>query len=603
MMVDRGRQAAMMGWRRGICLAIALVLAAVPAVAQPLPYAAMAARIAASLQVSAGERVLLRVDPNTMAALAPLVEASLRARGAVVDTLPYGPARDFEARLARTDVYVWLPASSTATPPDQRAALERWIDNGPGRELHFHWVDGTRDVDGLPAAHTPAYDRVYVDALDVDYRDLSLRMDRAIQRMRAAEVRVTTPAGTDIRFRVGDRPFNKQDGDASAAHARTGRIRIDRHTELPAGILRVAPLEDTVTGVLVIPSARFGGERVVDIRLEFQKGVVTHARARSGDAALQAFLKSDPSASRFREFCLGFNPRLVVPPGETALAYYGYGNGVVRMSLGDNSELGGNVRGGVVRWLFFPDATVRAGSDVLVQADEIRVLSSGGFAAPYLTLVAPFERATGHRLLTGATSTGIGPESIPNRVRRGDPVDVIILPDAALSELIAEGHVAAATRTPLARSGIGVAVRAGAPKPDVSSVEGLRRALLQAKSVAFSAQVSGLYVLNELFPRLGIAAEMKAKSRIIEQERVGAVVARGEAEIGFQQISELLPIPGIEYVGPLPAPVQRVTLFSAGVATKSVNPEAARALIRYLASPAAADAVTKSGMEPVAGPR
>lgn len=351
--------------------ALFVVVAASPLAAQSLPYDAMAARIASALQVAAGERVLLRVDPNTMPQLAPLVAAALQARGAAVETLPYGPVPDFTARLARTDIYVWLPAPASATPDDQRQALERWIDTGPGRELHFHWVDGTRDVDGLPAKHTPAYDRVYVDALDVDYRQLATRMEHAIQRMRATEVRVTTPSGTDIRFRVGDRPFNKQDGDASKAHARTARIRIDRHTELPAGILRVAPLEDSVSGTLVLPAARFGVEQATEIRLEFEKGIVIRATARTGNTALQAFLKSDPAASRFREFCLGFNPKLVVPAGETALPYYGYGSGVVRMSLGDNTELGGNVRGNVVRWLFFPDTTVRAGAHVIVRDGKL----------------------------------------------------------------------------------------------------------------------------------------------------------------------------------------------------------------------------------------
>jgi hypothetical protein len=322
--------------------------------------------------VTPGERVLLRVDPNNLAPLAPIVQAALKARGAVVETLPYGPASDFEARLARTDVYVWLPAPATATPPDQALMLQRWIDNGDGRELHFHWIDGTRDVDGLPAKHTPAYDRVYVEALDIDYAQLAARMDQAIRRLRAGEIRVTTPSGTDIAFRVGDRPFNRQDGDASKARANTGRIRIDRHTELPAGILRVAPLEETVSGVIAIPSARFGDVQATDVRLEFQKGVVTSARARTGNFALQTFLKSDRAASRFREFCLGFNPRLVVPAGETALPYYGYGSGVVRMSLGDNTELGGNVRGGVVRWLFFPDATVTVGADVIVRDGKLQ---------------------------------------------------------------------------------------------------------------------------------------------------------------------------------------------------------------------------------------
>ena len=355
----------------GALLAV-VVLAVSPLAAQSLPYESMAARIVTALQVARGERVLLRVDPNTMAQLAPLVRKALEARGAVVETLPYGPAPDFEARLAKTDVYVWLPAPATATPPDQALALQRWIDKGPGRELHFHWVDGTRDVDGLPAEHTPAFDRVYADALDIDYRQLAAQMDQAIQRLRSGEVRVTTPSGTDIRFRVGDRPFNKQDGDGSKARAAKGRIRIDRHIELPAGILRVAPLEESVNGVMVLPSARFGTEAVTDIRLEFAKGVVTSARARTGDGALQVFLKSNPAASRFREFCLGFNPRLVVPPGESALPYYGYGSGVVRMSLGDNTELGGSVRGGVVRWLFFPDATVRVGGEIIVRDGKLQ---------------------------------------------------------------------------------------------------------------------------------------------------------------------------------------------------------------------------------------
>ncbi len=339
---------------------------------QPLPYEMMAARIATALKVARGERVLLRRDPNTMPQLEPPVRRALEASGAQVTTLDYGPVPDFDARLAATDVYVWLPAPATATPPDQTRALQRWIDQGAGRELHFHWVDGTRDVDGLPAPHTPAYDRVYVDALDVDYKQLAARMDRAVARLRAGEVRVTTAAGTYIRFRTGDRPFNKQDGDASAAHAKTGRIRIDRHTELPAGILRVAPIEESVTGVIVLPKARFGPAQATEIRLEIDKGVVLRGAAKSGDQALQAFLTLDAGASRFREFCLGFNPKLVVPAGQTALPYYGYGAGVVRMSLGDNTELGGSVRGTIVRWLFFPDATVRVGDDLIVKDGQLR---------------------------------------------------------------------------------------------------------------------------------------------------------------------------------------------------------------------------------------
>jgi molybdate transport system substrate-binding protein len=178
-------------------------------------------------------------------------------------------------------------------------------------------------------------------------------------------------------------------------------------------------------------------------------------------------------------------------------------------------------------------------------------------------------------------------------------VDVVFLPDATLVELIQEGRIVADSRVALARSVIGMAVRAGAPKPDIGSVEALKRTLLQAKSIAYSASVSGVYLSTELFPRLGIADQVRAKSQRIERERVGAVVARGEAEIGFQQVSELLPIAGIDYVGPLPAEVQRVTVFSAGVTVGAKSPEAARALIRFFTSPEGIRAMMKYGLEPV----
>ena len=222
-------------------------------------------------------------------------------------------------------------------------------------------------------------------------------------------------------------------------------------------------------------------------------------------------------------------------------------------------------------------------------AQDVYVLSSGGVAAAYVELVPSMERAIKQKIVTVTTSTGAGQESIPNRLRRGERADVVFLPDASLRELIKEGLVVADSRVPIASSGIGMAVRAGAPKPDITTLDGLKRALLQAKSIAYSAQVSGLYLANELFPKLGIADQLKPKSIRVERERVGAVVARGEAEIGFQQISELLPIKGVDYVGPLPAEVQRITLFSGGVATAAKNPEGARALIAVFRTP---DAVT-----------
>lgn len=232
---------------------------------------------------------------------------------------------------------------------------------------------------------------------------------------------------------------------------------------------------------------------------------------------------------------------------------------------------------------------------------EIRVMTSGAFTAAYLELIPRLELLTQRKLVTVTTSIGTGENSIPNRLRRGEPVDVVIVADAVLAGFIKEGLIVAESRTALAHSAIGMAVRAGAPKPDISTVDALKRTLLQAKSIAYSASVSGQYLTTELYQRLGIADQVAGKSQLIGGGvRVGAVVARGEAEIGFQQISELLPVPGIEHITPLPPEVQKVSLFSAGVAVSGGDPDAAHALIRFLASPEAVSAITNSGLEPIA---
>ena len=233
-----------------------------------------------------------------------------------------------------------------------------------------------------------------------------------------------------------------------------------------------------------------------------------------------------------------------------------------------------------------------------VQADEIRVMTSGAFAAALQALKPDFERASGSTL-TIVSGAG-APDSIPNRLQRGEQTDVVIMAAAGIDELVTAGRVVPRSRVDLARSSIGIAVRAGAPKPDISTVDALTRALLQAKSVAYSSSVSGIYVSTELFQRLGIAAQLMPKSRRIETGPVAAVVARGEAELGIQQISELRPVAGIEVVGPLPPAVQRVTVFCAAAAAGSTNPIGGRALIAFLASPAASAAIAKSGMDPVA---
>jgi len=235
------------------------------------------------------------------------------------------------------------------------------------------------------------------------------------------------------------------------------------------------------------------------------------------------------------------------------------------------------------------------------RGEEIRVMTSGGFTALYLEVIPEFQRLTGNKVVTAfGASTGGALDSIPSRLQRGEPVDVVILASSALELLIEAGKVVASSRVDLVQSKIGMAVREGAPKPDIGTVEALKRALLQARSIAYSASTSGTYLSTELFPRLGIAEEIRDKCKRIESERVGSVVARGEAEIGFQQISELLPISGIDYVGPLPPEVQRVTVFSAGLAVGAKEPDAAKALIEFLASPAVVPAIKRNGLEPMA---
>jgi len=232
--------------------------------------------------------------------------------------------------------------------------------------------------------------------------------------------------------------------------------------------------------------------------------------------------------------------------------------------------------------------------------DEIRVMTSGAFTAAYLELVPRLEILTKKKLVTAATSIGTGENSIPNRLRRGEAVDVVIVADAVLLGFIKDGLIIANSYAPVARSAIGMAVRAGAPKPDIGTVAALKRTLLQAKSIAYSASVSGEYLTTELYQRLEIADRVMSKSRLIGGgERVGTVVARGEAEIGFQQMSELLPVPGIAHVTPLPPEVQKVSVFSAGVAMSTRDSDAAHAVIKFLASPEAAGAIAKSGLEPI----
>jgi molybdate transport system substrate-binding protein len=237
-------------------------------------------------------------------------------------------------------------------------------------------------------------------------------------------------------------------------------------------------------------------------------------------------------------------------------------------------------------------------------AADLRVMISAGFFSVYSELGPAFERTTSHHLITTrGPSMGDSPETIPARLARGEAADVVILDGGAADELGSRGLVRADSKTEFARSLIGMVVRAGDAKPDIGSVEALRSTLLAARSIAYSDSGSGTYLSTKLFPRLGIADQIAGKSRKVRGppsgEPVANLVARGEAEIGFQQVSELIHVSGITYVGALPAEVQPVFSF-AGVLTSTVQqPEAAHALLRFLASSEAAAAIAKAGLMPV----
>jgi molybdate transport system substrate-binding protein len=226
---------------------------------------------------------------------------------------------------------------------------------------------------------------------------------------------------------------------------------------------------------------------------------------------------------------------------------------------------------------------------------QVKVIISGGFSAAYKQLLPEFERVSGVTVTTtSGGSIGSGPNTIGNQIRRGVAADVIILAREGLAELIAEKRIIAGTDVDLARSVIGMVVRAGAPKPDISTIEGLKQTLLRAKSLAVSSSTSGVYLTTKLFPQLGIAEQMKEKTSTAG----AAAVSRGEAEIGLQQVSEVLPLPGVQFVGEIPADVQYVTVYAAAIVAGSSNLETSKRLITFLTSPAAAATIRQSGMDP-----
>ena len=227
-------------------------------------------------------------------------------------------------------------------------------------------------------------------------------------------------------------------------------------------------------------------------------------------------------------------------------------------------------------------------------AVEIKVLSTQATEEAYRELVPQFEKASGHKVTTIFTGT----LDVQKRIAAGETYDLIIMAGPAIDDFIKAGKIVAGSRVDIARSGVGVGVRAGAPKPDISTTEAFEKALLAAKSIGYSTGPSGVYVTG-LFQRLGIADQIKGKLKQTPTGIfVGTLVASGEAEIGVQQVSEMSHFPGVDYVGPLPKDIQEITVFSSGTQVGSKQTDAANAWIKFLTAPAAAPAFKARGLEP-----
>jgi molybdate transport system substrate-binding protein len=229
-----------------------------------------------------------------------------------------------------------------------------------------------------------------------------------------------------------------------------------------------------------------------------------------------------------------------------------------------------------------------------LHAAEIRVLSTQATEQAYRELVPQFEKASGHKVTTVFTGT----LDANKRLAAGETYDLLIMSAPSIEEHIKTGKVLASSRVDLAKSGVGVGVKAGAPKPDISTTEALKRTLSAAKSIGYSTGPSGIYMIG-VFQRMGIADEIKHKLKQTPTGVfVGSIIANGEAEIGFQQVSELSHFAGVDYVGPLPAEIQQFTIFSSGIIAGAKEADAAKALVNFITAPAAAAAFKRIGMEP-----
>ena len=370
-------------------------------VAQPrltLDYPALARKLVGQLALKRGERVMSVAHPGVFDDLLPYIRYEVMRAGGidlgVVEVLREPVPESFDAAVLQTgaresrahykamfrdvDAAIMMPGATTAHPA--YLAMQDWLkedlsEHRGRRTVHFHWIENgsAYPIAGQPLPSRSAMDAQYQRALlQTDYKALAGAERRFAAALREGEVHILSPGGTDLRFRTGDRPVNLQDGDASAARAALGKVLVDKEVELPAGVVRVAPLEDTVGGIIAFPPSQWDGRPVEGLRLRFSKGRVVEITASSGRDAVEAEIQKAGEAGRaFREIGLGFNPLLAVAERSPWIPYYGYGAGVVRLSLGDNTELGGTVTGGYVRWNFFTDLTVTVGGTTWVRGGKL----------------------------------------------------------------------------------------------------------------------------------------------------------------------------------------------------------------------------------------
>ena len=392
----------------GLTLFIGLTLVcAATAVAQPrlsFDYPAIAQRLVQQLALKPGERVMSIAHPGVFDDLLPYIRYEVMRAGGVdlgvVEVLREPVPTSFDAAVLQkgaregrahykamfrdVDAAIMMPGANTSHPAYQ--AMQDWLkddlaEHRGRRTIHFHWIENgsAYPIAGQPLPSRPEMDDHYQRALlQTDYKALAVIERAFAAALMTGDVHITSNSGTDLRFRAGNRPANLQDGDASAARTAQGRVLVDHEIELPAGVVRIAPIEDTVEGVIAFPPSQWDGRPVEGLTLRFSKGRVVDIRAASGTDAVEAEMRKAGEAGRaFREIGVGFNPLLAVPERAPWIPYYGYGAGVVRLSLGDNTELGGKVAAAAgqpayVRWNFFTDLTVTVGNTTWVRNGKLQ---------------------------------------------------------------------------------------------------------------------------------------------------------------------------------------------------------------------------------------